>query len=165
MTIGISLQYPKTLVFTSWNIFGFSFQLLKMEKDIEYQILNFLQQQHNNTTETSRIKQVVRVDNQSLNRHLYKLKRDGILIKINESPPTWQLNLNRKQNTQRKAQSKPKHYSGRNYNPIYGRKVKINVIYNSENFECNYKSRHALFYFHFHISTKYVGEIIKSFIG
>lgn len=141
--IGISLQYPETLVFTAWNIFGFSFLLLKMEKDdVEYQILNFLQLQHNNTTETSNIKQAVRVDNRSLNRHLYKLKRDGILIKINERPPTWQLNLKRKQNTPslRKAQIKQKHYSGRNNNPIYGRKVKINVIlYNLRKYECTTK--------------------------
>ena len=113
-------------------------------ENVEYQILNFLQLQHNNPTETSKIKQAVKVDNRDINRHLYKLKRDGILIKINESPPTWQLNLNRKQNIQRTAQSKQKHNSGRNYNPIYGRKVKINVpviLYNSEKFECNYKTQ------------------------
>lgn len=54
-------------------------------------ILQFIQRQKNQTCKTVDILQAVRGHKKDLNIHLYKLERQGVLKKVNMSPPVWQM--------------------------------------------------------------------------
>lgn len=116
---------------------------------LEQRIFDFLESQHNNEAELSHILRVVKVDKRTLNANLYRLKRSGNLIKTNEKPPTWQINLRNKRTPRKHFNSKPYHPQHKNMARYSGVKVK--------NFVFSYTTKlhihvHMTLYFYFHFN-------------
>ncbi|XP_063400557.1 uncharacterized protein LOC134685078 isoform X2 [Mytilus trossulus] len=96
--------------------------------NLEQRIFEFLESQHNNEAELSHILRVVKVDKRTLNANLYRLKRSGNLIKTNEKPPTWQINLRNKRTPRKHFNSKPYHPQDKNmarYSGFKTQKTKV----------------------------------------
>lgn len=93
---------------------------------LEQRIFDFLESQHNNEAELSQILRAVKVDKRTLNANLYRLKRSGNLIKTNEKPPSWQINLRNRRTPRKHFNSKPYHSQQKNIARYSG--VKVNFI-------------------------------------
>ncbi|XP_053383732.1 uncharacterized protein LOC123535826 [Mercenaria mercenaria] len=59
------------------------------DKELQERILRFLNGKPKKTEAAAKIIQALRVPKKSLNNQLYKLQRDGRVIKVEESPPVW----------------------------------------------------------------------------
>ncbi|VDI65576.1 double-stranded RNA-specific adenosine deaminase [Mytilus galloprovincialis] len=95
---------------------------------LEQRIFDFLESQHNNEAELSQILRAVKVDKRTLNANLYRLKRSGNLIKTNEKPPSWQINLRNRRTPRKHFNSKPYHSQQKNiarYSGVKTQKTKV----------------------------------------
>jgi hypothetical protein len=61
------------------------------DRDLQERILKFLNSKSKKKEAAAKIIQALRVPKKSLNNQLYKLLREGRVVKCEESPPVWAL--------------------------------------------------------------------------